>query len=29
VPYFVEQAQHKVRRAGLPEILAKRLALGR
>ena len=29
VPYFVEQAQYKVRRAGLPEILAKRLALGR
>jgi predicted phosphodiesterase len=29
VPYFVEQAQYKVRAAGLPEILAKRLALGR
>jgi predicted phosphodiesterase len=27
--YFVEQAQQKVRRAGLPEILARRLALGR
>jgi len=29
VPYFVEQAQYKVRAAGLPEVLAKRLALGR
>jgi len=29
VLYFVEQAQQKVRRAGLPEVLARRLALGR
>jgi predicted phosphodiesterase len=29
VAYFVEQAQQKVRRAGLPEVLARRLALGR
>jgi predicted phosphodiesterase len=29
VQYFVEQAQQKVRRAGLPEVLARRLALGR
>jgi diadenosine tetraphosphatase ApaH/serine/threonine PP2A family protein phosphatase len=29
VPYLVEQAQYKVRAAGLPEVLAKRLALGR
>jgi predicted phosphodiesterase len=29
VPYFVEQAQQKVRRAGLPEVLARRLAVGR
>jgi predicted phosphodiesterase len=29
VLYFVERAQQKVRRAGLPEVLARRLALGR
>jgi predicted phosphodiesterase len=29
VTYFVEQAQQKVRRAGLPDVLARRLALGR
>jgi predicted phosphodiesterase len=29
VQYFVEQAQQKVRRAGLPEVLARRLAVGR
>lgn len=29
VPYPIEEAQRKIRQAGLPEILAKRLSLGR
>ena len=29
VPYAIEEAQRKIRAAGLPEVLAKRLSLGR
>jgi diadenosine tetraphosphatase ApaH/serine/threonine PP2A family protein phosphatase len=29
VPYDVATAQQKIRRAGLPEVLAERLAIGR
>ena len=29
IPYPIEEAQRKIRLAGLPEVLAKRLSLGR